>query len=199
MLHGIVRAEKKQKEQIQNFQKGILKKNQTLNLISRKEPQKQWEFLLEQGLLSAEILKDVLKSSLGDVLDIGSGNGLPGLLFAMLFPEKQFYLCERIRKKAEFLKNLKHELALTNAHILCQSAEKLNRPFDLILSQASQPLEKMIKLLKKTLSVKGQAFLWQSEDWNQSTLAFSDIKVEVFKTYKVKSKSRLILKIKKTL
>ena len=188
---------KKQTEQIQSFQKSILEQNQSLNLISRKNPQKQWELLLEQGLLSAEILAPVLKSSSADILDIGSGNGFPGLLFAMLFPKRNFYLCERIRKKAEFLKNLKHKLTLTNAHILCQSAEKLNRSFDLILSQASLPLEKMTKLLQKVLSVKGQAFLWQTEKGDKERLLSPSFQLEVFKTYKFKNKNKLLLKVQK--
>ena len=189
---------KKQKEQLELFKKRVLETNSSINLISRKEPEKQWELLLKQGLLSAELLKPVFQARTEDVLDIGSGNGFPGILFALLFPKINFYLCERIRKKAELLKRLKHELALTNVQVLCQPAEKLNRSFDLVLSQASMPLEKMIKLLQKTLSDKGQAFLWHSENWNQNPVSFSQMKVEVFKTYKAKTKTKLLLKAQKS-
>ena len=189
---------KKQAQKARSFQKLILEKNHSINLISRKEPQKQVEILLEQGLLTAGFLAPVLNSSQADILDIGSGNGFPGILFALLFPQKKFYLCERIRKKAEFLKNLKQELALDRVEILCQSAEKLDPCFDLILSQASLPLEKMIKLLQKVLSAKGQAFLWQTENGNKERLAFPSMKLEVFKTYKFKSKNKLLLKVQKS-
>ena len=195
-LQALFIQAKKQKHQIQTFQKIILEKNQSFNLISRKEPQKQWRLLLEQGFLSAGFLAPVLKLSSADILDIGSGNGFPGLLFAILFPARRFYLCERIRKKAELLKSIKHELALDNVQILCQAAEELDRSFELVLSQASLPLEKMIKLLEKILATEGRAFLWHSESWSrEKTKGFSKMKVELFKAYKIKSSPKALLKV----
>ena len=190
-----IKLTEKQSQQIQNFQKISLEKNLSINLVSRKKPQKQWKILLKQGLLSAEFLSPVLNSSQEDILDIGSGNGFPGLLFALLFPNRKFYLCERIRKKAEVLKNLKYQLDLHQVQILCQPAEELNRSFDLIFSQAGLPLEKMTKLLRKVLSPKGQAFLWHSENWSKKKKSFSQMKIEVFKTYKINTKAKCLLRV----
>ena len=189
---------KKQKQQILRFQKIVLEKNKSMNLISRKAPQKQWELLLKQGLLTAELLNSVLNSFQAEVLDIGSGNGFPGILFSLLFPQKSFYLCERVRKKAEFLKRIKHELSLTNVQILCLPAEALDRSFDLVLSQASLPLEKMIKLLQKILSCQGRAFLCHSESWNKNNPSFSQIEIEVFKTYQIDKTTKALLKAQKS-
>ncbi|MCZ0931663.1 MAG: 16S rRNA (guanine(527)-N(7))-methyltransferase RsmG [Oligoflexia bacterium] len=188
---------KSQKRQIQVFQKLILDKNQSINLISRKSPQKQVELLLGQGLLTAGFLAPVLNSSQEDILDIGSGNGFPGILFALLFPKRKFYLCERIRKKAELLKSLKHGLALDQVEILCQPAEELQRSFDLALSQASLPLEKMIKLLQKILSPKGKAFLWHSGKGSRQRASFPFMKIEVFKSYKINGSAKALLKVQK--
>ena len=190
----MIELTKKQKRQIQIYQKIVLEKNRSINLISRKNPQKQWELLLKQGLLSSEILAPVFKSSVSDVLDIGSGNGFPGLLFAMLFPKRKFYLCERIRKKAEILKFIKHESNLPQVQILCQPAEELNRAFDFILSQAGLPLEKMIRLLQKLLSPQGKAFLWHSEKGKKKTFS-SPMKIEVFKSYEINKKIKCLLKV----
>ena len=190
----MVKLTKQQSQQIQVFREMLLEKNQSLNLISRKEPQKQWKFLLKQGVLTAELLAPVLNFAPADVLDIGCGNGFPGMLFAVLFPKKKFYLCERIRKKAELLKNIKHELALDHVQILCQPAEELNRSFGLILSQASLPLERMIKLLQKILSLQGQAFLWHSKNWKKGCLSFPSVQLEAFKTYKINTKTKVLLK-----
>ena len=194
-----IKLTKKQNQQIQNFQKIVLEKNQSINLVSRKTPQKQWDFLLKQGLLTTELLAPVLNSSQADILDIGSGNGFPGLLFAVLFPKKNFYLCERIRKKAEVLKNIKHELALDHVQVLCQPVEELKDSFDLVLSQASLPLEEMAKLLQKILSPKGQAFLWHSENWNKQKTSFSQMKVGVFQSYKINTKTKVLLKAQRIL
>ena len=217
----MIKLTKIQEQKIQKFRLATLEKNKKINLISRKNPQKQWDILLKQGLLSAQLLRPLLlkksspllsceqKKKLQEIkkkrnqekvapaiLDIGSGNGFPGILFAILFPKRKFYLCERIRKKAEFLKSLKHELKLLNVKVFCLSAEDLKDTFDLVLSQASLPLERMIKLLQKVLSSKGEAFLWQSEDWNKQK-NFSEIEIKTFKTYEANQKKKVILKIKK--
>ena len=193
----MIKRTKQQDRKIQTFEKIILEKNQSINLISRKNPKKQWSFLLKQGLLSAELLSPVLNSSSEDVLDIGSGNGFPGLLFALLFPQRNFYLCESRRKKAEFLKNIQYELALTNVQILCQPAEELDPVFALILSQASLPLEKMIKLLQKILPSQGCAFLWHSEKGNQVKSLPSSLQLELFKSYRMQKQTKFLLKIQK--
>ncbi|MCY4321092.1 MAG: class I SAM-dependent methyltransferase [Bdellovibrionaceae bacterium] len=211
----LIKLTKTQKQKIQKFRLSILEKNKSINLISRKNPQEQWSLLLKQGLLTAQFLKaPLLKLSSSDfsfekkrnlakskknqkaILDIGSGNGFPGILFAILFPRINFYLCERIRKKAEFLKSLKHELKLFNVKVFCLSAEDIKDNFDLVLSQASLPLEEMIKLLKKILSPQGEAFLWQAEN-REKKKAFSEIEIKKFKAYEFNKKKKVILKIKK--
>ena len=193
----MIKRTKQQDLKIQTFEKIILEKNQSINLISRKNPKKQWGLLLKQGLLSAELLSPVLNSSSEDVLDIGSGNGFPGLLFALLFPQRNFYLCERIRKKAEFLKNIKYELALTNVQILCQPAEELDPVFTLILSQASRPLEKMLRLLQQILPPQGLAFLWQGEKMNKTKSLPPCLQLEVFKSYNIQKQTKFLLKVQK--
>ena len=155
-------------DQIQNFSEKLLEKNHQINLISRKNPKKQLAKLVKESMDSALLLKPFFQKKNQKVLDIGSGNGFPGLFFAILFPQHTFYLCERRRKKAEALKWLSSQCQLSNTQILCETAENLNPDYNYLFSQACLPTDKMNKLLKKLLNPKAQAFLWLSEKQAQS-------------------------------
>jgi len=151
------------KSQTETFIQKLLEKNKEINLISRKNPEDQVKKLLEESKSSINILKDFFKKKNQKILDIGSGNGFPGLFFAIQFPHNSFYLCERRRNKAEALKWIGSQCGLSNLKILCQPAESLKADYNIVLSQASMSLEKIDKLLKIFLKDEFMAFLWLSK------------------------------------
>lgn len=51
------------------------------------------------------------------LLDIGSGAGLPGILFKILFPGEKIILAEPRKKRVNFLKEVKSSLDLKNTYI----------------------------------------------------------------------------------
>ena len=55
-----------------------------------------WRLLDERGLFDS-----------GNCLDVGSGAGLPGLVFAMLAPGCEFFLCEPRQKRVVFLQEVR--------------------------------------------------------------------------------------------
>jgi len=60
-------------------------------------------------------------------LDIGSGAGLPGVVFAILAPERNTYLVEPRAKRVDFLKECRRALKLDNrVSIICKRLEELN-------------------------------------------------------------------------
>lgn len=192
-----MRLSKKKKQQIESYKNLVLEKNRALNLISRKNSELRLKLLLAQGLLAGEALAPALKSLSGPALDIGSGNGLPGLLLAILFPKKAFYLCERNRKKAEFLKSAASLASASNAKILCQSAEDINRRFEMIFSQAALPLKRISPVLEKVLAPQGQAFLWQGPSWERAWPRRGPLLAEIFRSYKSPSGEKFLLKVQK--
>jgi len=170
---------KEQESQIEAFKKTLLEKNQKINLVSRKNPEQKIDQLSKESLLAGLILKPFFKKKNQKVLDIGSGGGFPGLFFAILFPQNKFYLCERRRNKAEALKWLSSQCQLSNTEVLCQSAEELRPDYDLILSQAGMPQDKLTKLLKKLLKDQRRAFVWISQ--NQIPPSSSVFEIEKLK------------------
>lgn len=186
-----------QKNQIEVFKMELLKRNKVISLFSRKNPNSQLKLLFDQGFLTGKYLSSIFKQAKSPVLDIGSGNGFPGLFMGILYPKAVFYLCERNRKKAEFLKTISSKARIPNIRILYQSAEEINTTFEVILSQAALPVEKMLKLLTKLLSHKGQAFLWKNSSWKEEWPGNKGFIPEVFKSYKAGNTERILLKLTK--
>jgi 16S rRNA (guanine527-N7)-methyltransferase len=56
--------------------------------------------LLEDALRAVELVR----GSDGDVVDVGSGGGSPGIPLALALPERSFTLVEAERRKADFLR-----------------------------------------------------------------------------------------------
>ena len=151
------------KQRLEQFKKLLLEKNQQINLLSRKNSRQTAERLIEEGKKSIRLLKKNFGRGNQKILDIGSGNGFPGILFAVFFPQSNFYLCEKKRKKAEAVKWIAFQCGLSNIQLLCQPAEELKSEYDIILSQASMPLSQISALLKNLLTDSSKAFIWTSE------------------------------------
>jgi 16S rRNA (guanine527-N7)-methyltransferase len=62
----------------------------------------------------------------GSYLDIGTGAGLPGIVLAILEPERKIILCEPRQKRAVFLKEVRKELGLDNAMVLAKRSENIS-------------------------------------------------------------------------
>lgn len=58
------------------------------------------------------------------LLDIGSGNGFPGLALAIFRPDMQVTLLDATEKRCDFLRETAKALALANVDVLCARAEE---------------------------------------------------------------------------
>ena len=182
-----------QTQQIESFKKSLLEYGDRLNLFSRSGH--ELDFLLKESLATAQMLAPFFSTT--EVLDLGSGNGFPGIVCGILYPNTSFVLCERSRKRAEFLKQTLFQLKCTNVKVLCQTAEELKTRFSLILSKATGPLNQTLKLLENLLDESGTAILWKSPNWKQIWPENAPFSANVLKPYSIEGKKRILLQIKK--
>lgn len=92
------------------YLKIVLRENQNLNLVSRK---------LDVDTLIIEHFYDCLAGhsyfkEAASVTDIGTGGGFPGMLLAIVFPEKHFVLIDKSPKKVKYLQSAIEEMELKN-------------------------------------------------------------------------------------
>jgi len=91
------------------------------------------------------------------VLDVGSGAGLPGIPLAIAKPELKVTLLDSNHKKAAFLRHAVAELGLRNAEVVCERVETWRpaRKFDCIVSRALGELAEFVTLAGHLLAPDG--------------------------------------------
>ncbi|MCJ8169435.1 16S rRNA (guanine(527)-N(7))-methyltransferase RsmG [Atopomonas sediminilitoris] len=113
----------------------LVKWNKAYNLTAVRDPQE----MIERHLLDSLSIASFISGERW--ADIGSGGGMPGIVLAILAPERQFTLVDSNGKKTRFLQQVKMELGLGNVTVLHSRVEQLELPaFDGIVSRAFSSL-----------------------------------------------------------
>lgn len=107
--------------------------NAKINVISRKDTE---NIVVNHLLHSLGIAKVVRFPAGTNVLDVGTGGGLPGLPLAILFPEVKFHLVDSIGKKIHVVEEIADELRLHNVKASHVRAEQVPEKYDFIVSRA---------------------------------------------------------------
>jgi 16S rRNA (guanine527-N7)-methyltransferase len=81
-----------------------------------------------------------------NVLDVGAGGGLPGMVLAIARPDLSVSMIDTVHKKTAFLTQAKAELGLVNVTIHTARVEQLQVPekFDVITSRAFAELNDFV-------------------------------------------------------
>jgi 16S rRNA (guanine527-N7)-methyltransferase len=134
----------------------------TRGLIGPRETDRLWD----RHLLNCAVVTELLPES-GQLVDIGSGAGLPGIVLAMLRPSLQVTLLEPLLRRAVFLEECVAELGLANATVLRARAEDKHiagLAADIATARAVAPLDRLVGwaagLLRpggQLLAIKGQS------------------------------------------
>lgn len=93
------------------------------------------------------------------IADMGSGAGLPGIVLAVLFPTREFYLIERMQRRVGFLRSVSAVLRLDNVSVIDGDIKDTKERFDCVTTRAFHPLRDTardaVKLSSKALFYKG--------------------------------------------
>jgi 16S rRNA (guanine527-N7)-methyltransferase len=134
----------------------------TRGLIGPRETARLWDRHLMNCALVAELVPDQ-----GELVDIGSGAGLPGIVLAMLRPRLHVVLLEPLLRRSVFLEECVSALELPNATVLRARAEEKAASWisaDVATARAVAPLDRLVGwaagLLRpggELLAIKGQS------------------------------------------
>lgn len=108
-------------EGIKGYVDNLLKWSGKHNLISGKFTEEDVWNLVFDSIHGASLFNVKNRT-----YDAGSGAGFPGVIMAICYPEKSFFLVDSDRKKCSFLRFIKSVLNLKNVEILNCRIEKLN-------------------------------------------------------------------------
>jgi len=141
------------------YKRLLLSWDERMNLIGP-EVRANLDAHVNEALEAAEILKPK-----GEVLDFGSGGGLPAIPMAIAFPEARFHLIEANKKKWAFLKHVVRDCKLSAVIYGDRLAAALKRfptdlRFSLVTSRAVGSPEEWVPLVAARLI--GRVALFQS-------------------------------------
>lgn len=123
--------------------------NEKINLVSRKDI----DNLEVNHLLHSLTIAKLVQFNRGTkVLDVGTGGGLPGIPLAIVNPEAEFVLIDRIGKKIEAVKAMAMKIGLTNVEALQIHANEVKGPFDFVVSRAVTRLPEFKRWIQGKIS-----------------------------------------------
>ena len=130
----------------------LQKWNKVYNLTSVRDP---LEMVTLHLLDSLSVLPYVNANNL---LDVGSGGGLPGIVLAICKPDIQVTTIDTVQKKAIFMRQVKGELGLSNLTVVHARVESYQpaEKFEAIISRAFSEIALFIKLTQHLLAENGQ-------------------------------------------
>jgi 16S rRNA (guanine527-N7)-methyltransferase len=107
-------------------------------LIGPREVPRLWE---RHVLNCAVVVPRVPAGS--SVADVGSGAGLPGLVWAIARPDLTVTLIEPLLRRTVFLEEAVEALDLERVTVVRSRAEDVSEQFDVVTARAVAPLEKL--------------------------------------------------------
>ena len=132
---------------LEEFRQIIIKKNKTINLISKQSE----KISKERHIIDSAQIIDIIDLNQQICTDIGSGSGLPGIVLAIIMKHKnsemKFKLYEKSFHKSNFLKEVSNKFNL-NVEVLQKDIfEEKNLSSDIIVARAFKPLPVILDLV----------------------------------------------------
>lgn len=149
---------------LKKYHEELLKFNKTVNLIGVKTIPMADAIHFADSILACRAIAKA--ATIHEIYDFGSGNGFPGLIYALLFPQTKVYLVEIDGRKAEFLKHTISTLGINSAQVLIRAVESLpEKSVKYAMSRGFAPISKAILLARKVVANQGVYFHLKSEEW----------------------------------
>ena len=137
----------------------LLQWNRVYSLTAYREPVD----IIEKLLLDSLLFLPLLPIPPCQVLDLGSGVGIPGIPLKIVEPRLSLTLVEARRRRASFLVTLVRELQLEGVRVLGGRAEVLIKEivglegsFDVVVARAFGPLRALLPIALKFLRPGGR-------------------------------------------
>ncbi|MEW6760764.1 MAG: 16S rRNA (guanine(527)-N(7))-methyltransferase RsmG [Pseudomonadota bacterium] len=122
-----------QQDKLMDYLALMSKWNGVYNLTSLRDPMQMVTHHLLDSLAAVPAFV-----SARNVLDVGAGGGLPGIVLAITRPSMNVSMIDTVHKKTAFLKQVKAELELSNVTVHTMKVQDLevSDKFDVITSRA---------------------------------------------------------------
>jgi len=156
-------------KQLTDFIALIEKWNKAYNLTAIRQREEMVRLHLLDSLAIAPFIEGK------QIIDVGTGAGLPGIPLAIAMPDRQFVLLDSNAKKTRFVQQAILELKLKNANV-CHDRAELYQPeqaFDAVLTRAFASLAEIINLTGHLLAEDGTIWAMKSQHLDAEMVALA--------------------------
>ena len=150
---------------ISTFVSEIMLFNPALKLVGDKDPD---EIIIRHVLDSAAAYPVFAEETEAGctIADLGSGAGFPGVVLAILFPDRHFVLVERMQRRSQFLKGVLLRTGLENAEVDECDLRTEKRRFDAVTCRAFHPVYDIAGDAVRILSGDAPLILYKGQHGN---------------------------------
>ena len=182
---------------LEEYRKIIIKKNRTINLISKQTEVNS----RERHIIDSAQIIDFIDLNRSICTDIGSGSGLPGIVLAIIMkhkkPEMKFKLYEKSYHKSNFLKEVANKFNLNVEVVQKDIFKEKNLISDIIVARAFKPLPIILALVQNNFKFFKEVILFLGEKGKDIlNEALSDWKFEYDQKKSITNSKSTIIKIK---
>jgi 16S rRNA (guanine527-N7)-methyltransferase len=146
-----------QSRQLIDFIELLFHWSRTYNLTAVRDPLGMLAHHVVDCLAVVRPLRRQLAGRPGaSILDVGSGGGLPGIVFAVMLPEAAVTCIDSVGKKTAFMQQAVASLSLTNVRVEHMRVEQMTGAhFDVITSRAFASLADFTRPTARLLAAEG--------------------------------------------
>lgn len=125
-------------------------------LLGPREVPRMWS----RHVLNCAVLAPELPAG-GEVADVGSGAGLPGIALAIARPDVDFILIEPMERRVQWMDTVAKDLGLENVRLIRARAEEAMDEVmaDVVTARAVSALKKLIPMTVSLLADEGELLL----------------------------------------
>ena len=154
--------------------------NKAYNLTSVRDPKE----MLQKHILDSLAVAPYIHSK--SYIDVGTGPGLPGIPVSIVCPSASFTCLDSLGKRVRFMKQVVHELKLTNVEPIQSRVEQHqpDKPYDGVLSRAFASLSDMLTWCEHLIDSSGE-FLALKGQYPQDELADIPDNIALVSTHKL--------------
>lgn len=167
--HGITLSDEID-EKLKTYLALLQKWQPKINLISPQTLGNAWE----RHFIDSMQVSDLLTPDDKVIFDFGSGAGFPGLVLAIMNPDKNFSMVESDQKKCSFMRTVSRETDLSNVSILCERIENVSRETapDVIMARALASLDKLFVYSKDWINTNSDLrFIFPKGEQHEAELS----------------------------
>ena len=146
------------------FHLELLRFNKSMALISRRtEVHADLMHFADSVIASKHLLQH---SNAERIFDIGSGNGLPGLVIAALDPKRQIVCIDSNAKKTEVIRHLAQKMHLENVAVGQTRLEDMkDNVIECAISRGFASISKTLLLARKPMAKDGVYYHMKGTNW----------------------------------